>query len=56
MATDVALRESESRHRVLLEALPQLVWTGAGDGACDYFNPQGLHRPRKNIWGRNGSA
>ncbi len=40
MASDVALRESESRHRALLEALPQLVWTYGPDGACDYFNPQ----------------
>jgi PAS domain S-box-containing protein len=40
MASDVALRESESRHRALLEALPQLVWTCGRDGACDYFNPQ----------------
>jgi PAS domain-containing protein len=40
MAADRALRESESRHRALLEALPQLVWTCAEDGACDYFNPQ----------------
>ena len=40
MAADVALRESESRHRALLEALPQLVWTSGCDGGCDYFNPQ----------------
>jgi PAS domain S-box-containing protein len=40
MAADLALRESESHHRALLEALPQLVWTCARDGACDYFNPQ----------------
>jgi PAS domain S-box-containing protein len=40
MAADAALRESESRHRALLEALPQLVWSCGSDGACDYFNPQ----------------
>ena len=40
MAAEVALRESEGRHRALLEALPQLVWTCAADGGCDYFNPQ----------------
>lgn len=40
MAADVALRESEGRHRALLEALPQLVWTCAANGRCDYFNPQ----------------
>jgi PAS domain S-box-containing protein len=39
-AADLALRESETRHRALSEALPQLVWTSAGDGGCDYFNPQ----------------
>jgi PAS domain S-box-containing protein len=38
MAADVALRDSESRHRALLEALPQLVWTCGADGACDYCN------------------
>ena len=40
MAADVALRESESHNRALLEALPQLVWTCERDGASDYFNPQ----------------
>ena len=40
IAAEAALRESESRHRSLLEAVPQLVWTAAADGACDYFNPQ----------------
>ena len=40
MAVDVALRESESRNRALLEALPQLVWTCQRDGASDFFNPQ----------------
>lgn len=40
MAAEVALRESEGRHRVLLEALPQLVWACGDDGGCDYFNLQ----------------
>jgi PAS domain S-box-containing protein len=40
MAADLALRESESHHRALLEALPQLVWTCGRHGDCDYFNPQ----------------
>jgi len=35
-----ALRESEQRWRSLTEALPQLVWTAAPDGACDYFSTQ----------------
>jgi PAS domain S-box-containing protein len=37
---EAALRESEGRHRALLEALPQLVWTCGPNGVCDYFNPQ----------------
>jgi PAS domain S-box-containing protein len=39
-AADLALRESEGRHRALSEALPQLVWTSGADGSCGYFNPQ----------------
>jgi len=35
-----ALRESEHRLRELAESLPQLVWTCAPDGACDYLGPQ----------------
>jgi two-component system, sensor histidine kinase and response regulator len=34
------LRESESRWRGLTESLPQLVWSAACDGACDYFSTQ----------------
>jgi two-component system sensor histidine kinase/response regulator len=34
------LRESEHRWRSLTEALPQLVWSAAPDGACDYFSTQ----------------
>src|ERR1700733_7374865 len=40
MIAEAALRESEGRYRALLEAVPQLVWTSAPDGASDYFNPQ----------------
>src|SRR5438309_5986134 len=35
-----ALRESEQRFRTLLEALPQLVWTGRPDGSSDYLSRQ----------------
>jgi two-component system, sensor histidine kinase and response regulator len=38
--TEEALRESEHRWRSLTEALPQLVWAAAPDGACDYFSTQ----------------
>src|SRR5437879_5111407 len=34
------LRQSEQRWRSLTEALPQLVWSAAPDGACDYFSTQ----------------
>jgi PAS domain S-box-containing protein len=35
-----ALRESERRFRQVLESLPQLVWTCATDGTCDYLDPK----------------
>ena len=58
MAAEAALRESEGRHRALLEALPQLVWTCGPDGGCDYFNPQWQAYTgaplRKSIWARDG--
>ena len=34
------LRESERSLRQLAESLPQLVWTCAPDGRCDYLGPQ----------------
>lgn len=34
------LRESERNMRQLAESLPQLVWTCASDGQCDYLGPQ----------------
>jgi PAS domain S-box-containing protein len=30
--------ESESRYRLLAEAIPQMVWTADATGACDYLN------------------
>ena len=36
------LSETQLRHRVLLEGLPQLVWTCRPDGSCDYVSPQWL--------------
>jgi PAS domain S-box-containing protein len=35
-----AFRKSEQRWRSLTEALPQLVWSAAPDGTCDYFSTQ----------------
>jgi PAS domain S-box-containing protein len=35
-----AAREREHSFRQLTESLPQLVWTSAPDGACDYLSPQ----------------
>ena len=37
---EAALRESERRFRQVAESLPQLVWTCAADGPCDYLSPQ----------------
>jgi PAS domain S-box-containing protein len=34
------LRQSQSYLRLLIESLPQLVWTSRPDGECDYFGPQ----------------
>jgi PAS domain S-box-containing protein len=34
------LRDSEERFRTLAESLPQLVWTCAPDGYCDYLSRQ----------------
>jgi PAS domain S-box-containing protein len=38
--TEDALIESEVRFRQVAESLPQLVWTCAADGPCDYLSPQ----------------
>ncbi|MFC6788955.1 sensor histidine kinase [Methylobacterium komagatae] len=37
---ELALRESEERHRVLLEGIPQLVWRAAADGAWTWSSRQ----------------
>ena len=37
---ETALRESEARFRMLLEGVPQLVWTCLADGRCDYLSRQ----------------
>ena len=37
---DEPLRNGDERWRRLVEALPQLVWSAAPDGACDYFSAQ----------------
>jgi PAS domain S-box-containing protein len=37
---EVTLKESERRWKDLNEALPQLVWSAAPDGSCDYFSAQ----------------
>jgi len=34
------LRQSQSYLRLLIESLPQLVWTCRPDGECDYLGPQ----------------
>jgi PAS domain S-box-containing protein len=35
---EATLRESESRFRILADAMPQIVWTARADGQVDYFN------------------
>lgn len=35
---EATLRESESRFRILADAMPQIVWTARPDGQVDYFN------------------
>ena len=36
----ITIRESERHFRQVTESLPQLVWTCAADGSCDYLSPQ----------------
>jgi PAS domain S-box-containing protein len=40
VSDQTGLGESEHRWRSLTEALPQLVWSAAPDGSCDYFSAQ----------------
>ena len=35
-----ALRNSEHRFRLLIESIPQLIWTCQPNGTCDYLSPQ----------------
>lgn len=37
---EAELRESQQRFRLLLEGVPQLVWTCRPDGTCDYLSRQ----------------
>lgn len=37
---DEALMASERRFQLLLEGVPQMVWTSRSDGWCDYLSPQ----------------
>jgi PAS domain S-box-containing protein len=36
----ITIRESERHFRQVTESLPQLVWTCAANGSCDYLSPQ----------------
>ncbi len=40
LAADASLREEEKGAREALESLPQIVWTCAPEGRCDYLSPQ----------------
>ena len=42
VVADEMMRASERRWRDLAEAMPQLVWTCASDGKCDYLSRQWL--------------
>ena len=37
---ETGLRESEARFRLLLDGVPQIVWTCLPDGRCDYLSRQ----------------
>jgi PAS domain S-box-containing protein len=43
-----ALRQSEHRFRQVTDSLPQLVWTCAADGPCDYLGPQWIEYTGKS--------
>lgn len=40
VATETALRDSETKFRTIADAMPQMVWSTLPDGAHDYFNQQ----------------
>lgn len=40
LRADAALRESEARHRALIEGVPQLVWRASGRGHWTWASPQ----------------
>ena len=40
LARTAELRASEDQFRVLIEAMPQIVWTARTDGFLDYYNQQ----------------
>ncbi len=40
LSAEALLRDSERRYRLLLEGLPQLVWSCLPDGRCDYLSRQ----------------
>lgn len=51
---------SEQRYRFVAEAIPQIVWTAAADGAVDYFNQKwcdytGQAREQSYGWGWYGA-
>ena len=39
-AAERALRHGEAQVRVLINSLPQLLWSSRAGGYCDYFSPQ----------------
>ena len=39
-AAEMALRAGEAQIRVLINSLPQLLWSSRPEGYCDYFSPQ----------------
>jgi len=39
-AAQQALRDGEAQVRVLINSLPQLLWSSRPEGYCDYFGPQ----------------
>ncbi|HEY0606591.1 MAG TPA: PAS domain S-box protein [Herpetosiphonaceae bacterium] len=44
-----ASEASEQRYRLLIEAIPQMVWTARPDGYTDYFNQRWYDYTRMNV-------